>query len=579
MVSRSRIREIARQVVPDESRRRRRSSALHCLTAAHPALGNSGCHEDVAAKDRAQGPARRRAAAARPSLFRSGKPASRRARASARTTGRSASRPTAASLQIVELLLAHGGSPPIRRRPNGATPLDRAPSGRGPAEVLLDAAVARRGGVGGSYDGKTPIEASGARTRPAGDGRAALRPPRAAARAPGAARPAGRPLRRALRDLPWRFASGRADEGWRKRNSPFVAAATAAERSRNRHRFFTISPSRSFRSRVIGEEFVACSDAPRTRHPASTSALACRLRAEVSAAASRRVRPSVAVSIGATFSTTNASSYAPRTAQCAGDVEGARGRGSRPCTCAQEAPSETPSEYSTGSHLGHGGAADRCRSPPPPARRSWAGPPRGRRRNHGRIDWYACFVAVRVGQTSSGVHAQRRRASAEGSQSARRRPGPRALRTAPGPPSPIARAWFPGLRARRTASTRHRATPSAVVPSRSLAPGLGRRSVVGTLPSCEAVRRGLVARRRRRRKRRSRPTRPSSENGDSIAGHELARRIVPVDAIACVASGHTRTRARVKRDPRACVGAAVDANLLSSCMRPYNISTGRRARH
>jgi hypothetical protein len=69
------------------------------------------------------------------------------------------------------------------------------------------------------------------------------------------------------------------------------------------------------------------------------------------------------------------------------------------------------------------------------------------------------------------------------------------------------------------------------------------------------------------------------ENGDGIAGHELARRIVPVYAIAYVASGNTRTRARVgARDPRA-ARSAVDANLLSSCMRPYNISTGRRARH
>ena len=61
------------------------------------------------------------------------------------------------------------------------------------------------------------------------------------------------------------------------------------------------------------------------------------------------------------------------------------------------------------------------------------------------------------------------------------------------------------------------------------------------------------------------------ENGDGIAGiagDELARRIVPFYAIADVASGHTRTRARVgARDPRA-AGAAVDANLLSSCMRP-----------
>ena len=61
------------------------------------------------------------------------------------------------------------------------------------------------------------------------------------------------------------------------------------------------------------------------------------------------------------------------------------------------------------------------------------------------------------------------------------------------------------------------------------------------------------------------------ENGDGIAGiagDELARRIVPFYAIAHVASGHTRTRARVgARDPRA-AGAAVDANLLSSCMRP-----------
>ena len=62
------------------------------------------------------------------------------------------------------------------------------------------------------------------------------------------------------------------------------------------------------------------------------------------------------------------------------------------------------------------------------------------------------------------------------------------------------------------------------------------------------------------------------ENGDGIAGiagDELARRIVPVDAVAYVASGHTRTHARVRaRDPRA-AGAAVDANLLTSCMRPY----------
>ena len=70
------------------------------------------------------------------------------------------------------------------------------------------------------------------------------------------------------------------------------------------------------------------------------------------------------------------------------------------------------------------------------------------------------------------------------------------------------------------------------------------------------------------------------ENGDGIAGiagDELARRIVPFYAIAHVASGHTRTRARVgARDPRA-AGAAVDANLLSSFMRPYNISTGHGA--
>ena len=56
----------------------------------------------------------------------------------------------------------------------------------------------------------------------------------------------------------------------------------------------------------------------------------------------------------------------------------------------------------------------------------------------------------------------------------------------------------------------------------------------------------------------------TTTNG-GIAGDELARRIVPFYAIAHV---HTRTRARVgARDPRA-AGAAVDANLLSSCMRP-----------